>query len=134
MAYKDWWLSKTEVIEKLEPNNWKVDAYYLTNDEGEITDMYIFQNDRLIDRLEDVGTFNTADAEQTDEDKDIFVAQQKKIADFNSYVSRNAIKGVGVAKAEPIVDISLETLELPDIDTEPEEHISYHIPNALEAL
>ena len=111
-----------------------MDAYYLTNDEGEITDMYIFQNDRLIDRLEDVGTFNTADAEQTDEDKDIFVAQQKKIADFNSYVSRNAIKGVGVAKAEPIVDISLETLELPDIDTEPEEHISYHIPNALEAL
>ena len=134
VAYKDWWLSKTEVIEKLEPNNWKVDAYYLTNDEGEITDMYIFQNDRLIDRLEDVGTFNTADAEQTDEDKDIFVAQQKKIADFNSYVSRNAIKGVGVAKAEPIVDISLETLELPDIDTEPDEHISYHIPNALEAL
>ena len=134
VAYKDWWLSKTEVIEKLEPNNWKVDAYYLTNDEGEITDMYIFQNDRLIDRLEDVGTFNTADAEQTDEDKDIFVAQQKKIADFNSYVSRNAIKGVGVAKAEQIVDISLETLELPDIDTEPEEHISYHIPNALEAL
>lgn len=134
VAYKDWWLSKTEVIEKLEPNNWKVDAYYLTNDEGEITDMYIFQNDRLIDRLEDVGTFNTADAEQTDEDKDIFIAQQKKIADFNSYVSRNAIKGVGVAKAEPIVDMSLETLELPDIDTEPEEHISYHIPNALEAL
>lgn len=134
VAYKDWWLSKTEVIEKLEPNNWKVDAYYLTNDEGEITDMYIFQNDRLIDRLEDVGTYNTADAEQTDEDKDIFVAQQKKIADFNSYVSRNAIKGVGVAKAEPIVDLSLETLELPDIDTEPEEHISYHIPNALEAL
>ena len=134
MAYKDWWLSKTEVIEKLEPNNWKVDAYYLTNEEGEITDMYIFQNDRLIDRLEDVGTFNTADAEQTDEDKDIFVAQQKKIADFNSYVSRNAIKSVGVAKAELMDEVPLVSLELPAIESEPEEHISYHIPNALEAL
>lgn len=133
MAYKDWWLSKTEVIEKLEPNNWKVDAYYLTNDEGEVTDVYIFQSDRLIDKLEDVGTFNTADAEQTDEDREIFVAQQKKIADFNGYVNRNAIVPVGVAKVEQPIEVAVEALELPTLG-EPEEAVTYHVPSALESL
>ena len=133
VAYKDWWLSKTEVIEKLEPNNWKVDAYYLTNDEGEVTDVYIFQSDRLIDKLEDVGTFNTADAEQTDEDREIFVAQQKKIADFNGYVNRNAIVPVGVAKVEQPIEVAVEALELPTLG-EPEEAVTYHVPSALESL
>ena len=88
---KDWWLSGVEVIEKLEPNNWKVDAYYLTNEEGEAVDVWIYQNDMMVDKLEDVGTFNTADAEQTDEDRTVFVEQQKKIAHFGAYVKRNDI-------------------------------------------
>ena len=100
VAYKDWWLSKTEVLERLEPNNYKVDAYWLTDEEGEVTDVYIYQGDRLIDRLEDVGTFNTAAAEQTEEDERVFVEQQKKIAGFNAYVKQHAIRAVGVAKAD----------------------------------
>lgn len=39
VAYKDWWLSKTEVIERLAPNNYKVDAYYLTDEDGNATDV-----------------------------------------------------------------------------------------------
>lgn len=138
VCYKDWWLSKTEVIEKLEPNNWKVEAYYLTNDEGEITDCYIFQNDRLIDKLEDIGTFNTADAEQTDDDKAVMEAQAKKIAHFNRYVKENAIGAVGIMKAKEVTaereELSAESLELPPPGEEPEESISYHIPGALESL
>ena len=116
VAYKDWWLSKTDVIERLYPNNWKVDAYYLTDESGEVTDMYIFQDDRLIDRLEDVGTYNTADAEQTDEDMTIFKEQQRKIAGFKGYISRNEIKRVGISKAEPMTEYKREEVELPSID------------------
>lgn len=116
VAYKDWWLSRTDVIEKLYPNNWKVDAYYLTDESGEVTDMYIFQDDRLIDRLEDVGTYNTADAEQTDEDRTIFKEQQRKIAGFKGYISRNEIKRVGISKAEPMTEYKREKIELPSID------------------
>lgn len=116
VAYKDWWLSKTDVIERLYPNNWKVDAYYLTDESGEVTDMYIFQDDRLIDRLEDVGTYNTADAEQTDEDMTIFKEQQRKIAGFKGYISRNEIKRVGISKAEPMTEYKREEMELPSID------------------
>ena len=116
VAYKDWWLSRTDVIEKLYPNNWKVDAYYLTDESGEVTDMYIFQDDRLIDRLEDVGTYNTADAEQTDEDRTIFKEQQRKIAGFKGYISRNEIKRVGISKAEPMTEYKREKIEVPSID------------------
>ena len=37
VQYKDWWLSDVKVIEQLEPNNWKVDAYYLPHEDGSIT-------------------------------------------------------------------------------------------------
>ena len=131
VAYKDWWLSKTDVIERLDPNNWKVEAYYLTNEVGEITDMYIFQDDRLIDKLEDVGTFNTAEAEQTIKDKEIYDVQQRKIAGFKGYVNRNAIKGVGISQPEP--EIERPIIELPLVE-EYVGKVSYSVPNALEAL
>lgn len=96
VAGVDWWLSGVEVIEKLSSNDWSVDAYYLTDDEGLATDVWIYQNDMLIDKLENIGTFNTADAEQTDEDRAIFTAQQKKISHFGRYVKEKAVVRLGV--------------------------------------
>lgn len=98
---KDWWLSSVEVIEKLDPNDWKVEAYYLTNEQGEAVDVWIYQNGMMVDKLQNVGTFNTADAEQTDEDRAIFTEQQKKIAHFGKYVRDNAISRVGVMSKAP---------------------------------
>ena len=136
VAYKDWWLSKTEVMERLEPNNYKVDAYWLTDGDGNATDVYIFQNDRLIDKLEDVGTFNTADAEQTDADREIFVKQQKKIAAFNAYVKENAITSVGISKSEPTTheEAAPLPLELPPMEGEPETEVTYHVSDPLADL
>lgn len=96
VAGEDWWLSKTEAIELLTPNDYKVEAYYLTDAEGKITDLFIYQGDMYIDRLENIGTYNTARAEQTEEDERIFTEQRKKISHFNKYVEENAIGRVGV--------------------------------------
>ena len=101
VAYTDWWLSDVSVLEKLAPNNWKVDAYYLTDEDGNVKNVYIYQNDMLIDELQNVGTFNTAECEQTEEDKEIFTQQQKKIAKFNKYVEDNAIGRLGILKPTP---------------------------------
>ena len=131
VAYEDWWLSDVSVMEKLAPNNWKVDAYYLTDEEGVVKNVYIYQNDMLIDELQNVGTFNTADCEQTEEDKAIFVEQQKKIAGFNKWVADNAIDRLGVMKATaappPAEPSEKEALELPQVQ-EQEEELNY-IPN-----
>lgn len=118
VGYTDWWLSGTEVLERLAPNNWKVDAYYLTDDDGNITDVYIYQNGMLVDKLQNVGTFNTADCEQTDADRTVFVEQQKKISGFNAYVKNNAISGVGVSKPRPEKEKAVEAVELSSINAE----------------
>lgn len=127
VAGKDWWLSKTEAIELLAPNDYKVDAYYLTDEEGKITDMFIYQGDMYIDRLEDIGTFNTARAEQTEEDERIFVEQRKRISHFNKYVEERAIGRVGVIerdtrppaiKVEEVVAPEPETRETHEYDHE----------------
>lgn len=115
VAYTDWWLSDVSVLEKLASNNWKVDAYYLTDEDGAVKNVYIYQNDILIDELQNVGTFNTADCEQTEEDKAIFVEQQKKISGFNKWVTDNAIDRLGVMKATTAPKLeagNIEALEL----------------------
>lgn len=115
VAYEDWWLSDVSVMEKLAPNNWKVDAYYLTDEDDSVKNVYIYQNDMLIDELQNVGTFNTADCEQTENDREIFVEQQKKIAGFNKWVADNAIDRLGVMKATTAPKLeagNIEALEL----------------------
>ena len=111
VAGEDWWLSKIEAIELLAPNDYKVEAYYLTDEEGKVTDMFIYQGDMYIDRLENIGTYNTARAEQTEADERIFVEQRKKISHFNKYVEDNAIGRVGVIER----DTRPQTIEVEDV-------------------
>ena len=101
VAHGEWWLSDTKVLENLAPNDYKVTAYYLTDEDGEPTDVYIYQGDHFVDKLEKIATFNTAVAEQTDADREAFVEQRKKLANFDKYVGENAIAPVGVQKAQP---------------------------------
>lgn len=98
VAYEDWWLSGTEVLEKLAPNDYKVTAYYLPNDEGKAENVYIFQGDRYIDKVEKVETYNRVMAEQTDEDAAKFIEQRKKISKFSCYVNENAVESVCVER------------------------------------
>lgn len=124
VAGEDWWLSKTEAIELLAPNDYRVEAYYLTDEDGKITDMFIYQGDMYIDRLENIGTYNTARAEQTEEDEKIFTEQRKKISHFNKYVEDNAIGRVGVIERDPRPrTIEVEEVIVPE--SEPRETQDY---------
>lgn len=133
VCYEDWWLSSPEVLEKLIPNNYKVTAYYLPDEEGRPTDVYLFQDDLFIDKPERVETFNRVMSEQTDKDVAIFIDQQKKIAKFDSYVSRNAIEKVCVEIPTTPDVLSVEGLALPPEENKMED-VTYCIPDALESL
>ena len=98
MNYEDWWLSAPEVLEKLAPNDYKVQAYYLPDEGGRATDVYIFQGDRYIDKVEKVETYNRVYAEQTDEDAAKYIEQRKKVSRFAAYVKAHAAPTVGTAK------------------------------------
>lgn len=98
VAHEDWWLSSTSVLERLEPNNYKVTACYLPDDEGAPQEVFIYQKGKYIDTVEKVNTYSRVMAEQTEEDRVAFVEQQKKIAKFNKYVEDNAIDRLGILK------------------------------------
>lgn len=107
--YADFWLSSPEVLDKLAPNNNKVDAYYMLDEEGNMSDVYIYQNGVLLDKLSNVGAFNTAEAEQTDEDKLIMIEQNKLISQFDAMTKKEAITPVVVMKTETAHKISQVT-------------------------
>lgn len=96
VAYDDWWLSDTSVLERLQPNDYKVTAYYLPDENGKPTDVYLFQGEHYIDHVERVETYNRVMAEQTDEDAARFIEQRKKVAGFVRYLSEEAAPRVGV--------------------------------------
>lgn len=115
VAYEDWWLSGPDVLEKLEPNNMKVTAYYLPDEEGNPTDVYLFQGDRYIDKVEKVETYNRVMAEQTDEDMAKYIEQRKKVAKFEKYVRDHEIDVVGVMKKEAVDEIdAIDEIEVID--------------------
>ena len=98
VAHEDWWLSDTSVLEKLRPNDYQVTAYYMPDEEGKPTEVYIFQGDKYIDHVEKVQTYNRVMAEQTEEDTVNYIEQRKKIAKFSKYVKDHAIDEVGILK------------------------------------
>lgn len=118
VAYTDWWLSSPAVLERLEPNNLKVTAYYIPGEDGTATEVYIFQGENYIDTLQYIPTYNRVYAEQTEEDDAAFEAQQKKVAEFRKYVADNAPIRVGTAKRSTHPSIAAETVEIPSVPVE----------------
>jgi len=121
VCHEDWWLSAPEVLEKLDPNNYKVTAYFLPDENGEPTEVYIFQNDRYIDKVEKVRTYNRVMAEQTEEDVANYIEQRKKVAKFAAYVRDNAAPRVGTIKPTSAPEIAAEAVEMPSSAIAPEE-------------
>lgn len=120
VCYEDWWLSSPGILEQLEPNNYKVTAYFLPDENGAPQDVYIFQGDRYIDKVEKVQTYNRVMAEQTDEDVANYVEQRKKVATWGKYINDNAALQVGVAKRTTEPQNPAEAVEMPFVAVTPE--------------
>jgi hypothetical protein len=123
LMYKDWWLSSPDVISRLSANNYKVDAYYLPDLDGEVSEVFIYQNGVYVDSLKDLGTYNEALAERTENDTAIFEKQQSFASKFDKSIKDKRIQPVGVMKRgtidtapidDLIVDVPLEIEEDPD--------------------
>ena len=124
--YTDYWLSSPEVIGKLAPNNYKVEAYFIPEEDGNIKDVFVYQDGKLIDTLVDMGRFNTAEAEQTETDKRILGKQMKYIHAFDEMISRDGITPVGTLKSESVKQIAsapTKAVEIPK--TEEIDYLNY---------
>lgn len=117
---EDWWLSGPEILEQLEPNNYKVTAYYIPDENGDPTDVYLFQGDRYIDKVEKVATYNRVMAEQTKEDIANYIEQRKKVARFEAYIKRNAAPRIGTARRTTQPEAPAEAVETAPVAVVPD--------------
>lgn len=114
-------LPSPELLGRLAPNDYEVQAYYLPNEAGEVSEVYIYQDAAFIAECAPVGAYNEATAEQTDEDRRNYTEQAKYVSEFDALMRREKIRKVRILprdlpadEAEPI-----ETVALPPEAEEP---------------
>lgn len=116
VMYNQYGLPSPEIIEKLEPRNYKVDAYYLPDADGTINEVYIYQNGRYIATCKPVARYNENTAEQTEYDKAAYTEQSKYVAQFDKMIKDGKIKRVGILakeEAKLITEVQAEAVPLP---------------------
>ena len=134
VMYNQYGLPSPEIIGKLEPRNYKVDAYYLPDTEGKISEVYIYQHDRYIATCKPVARYNEATAEQTEADKAAYTEQSKYVAQFDKMMKDGKIKRVGILakeEAKLITEVQAEAVPLP-AQAEEEDYSAYMDISAFE--
>ena len=134
VMYNQYGLPSPEIIEKLEPRNYKVDAYYLPDADGTISEVYIYQNGRYIATCKAVARYNENTAEQTEYDKAAYTEQSKYVAQFDKMMKDGKIKRVGILakeEAKLITEVQAEAVPLPT-QTEEEDYSAYMDISAFE--
>lgn len=133
-------LSSPQVMGMLEPNNYKVDAYYLADENGDVDNAYIYQNDEYIDTCPVINRYNEATCEQTDEDIDYYTEQSKYVSQFDKMVKDEKIQKVVIIKKEEtevINSVSAKKIEIAapmDSHEEIEDYSQYLNPEYMKSL
>lgn len=123
VRYNQYRLSSPEIIERLAPRNYKVDAYYLADGDGNISEIYIYQNGRLIDTCGKVKRYNEAIAEQTEDDRKAYTDQAKYVAQFDSMIKEGRISRVGVSRKD--IAKAVQDAEAVAVEIAPREEDDY---------
>lgn len=134
VMYNQYGLPSPEIIEKLEPRNYKVDAYYLPDADGTISEVYIYQNGLYIATCKAVARYNENTAEQTEADKAAYTEQAKYVAKFDKMMKNGKIKRVGILakeEAKLITEVQAEAVPLPT-QAEEEDYSAYMDISAFE--
>ena len=134
VMYNQYGLPSPEIIEKLEPRNYKVDAYYLPDADGTINEVYIYQNGRYIATCKPVARYNENTAEQTEYDKAAYTEQSKYVAQFDKMMKDGKIKRVGILAKEEAklkTEVQAEAVPLP-AQAEEEDYSAYMDISAFE--
>ena len=134
VMYNQYGLPSPEIIGKLEPRNYKVDAYYLPDADGTINEVYIYQNGRYIATCKPVARYNENTAEQTEYDKAAYTEQSKYVAQFDKMMKDGKIKRVGILakeEAKLITEVQAEAVPLP-AQAEEEDYSAYMDISAFE--
>lgn len=123
VQYQQYRLPSPEVIDRLAPRNMKVDAYWLADGEGNVKEVYLYQNDEYICTCGLLERYNEATAEQTAADHAAYTEQAKYVSQFDKMMKDGKIQKVVVMKNEDAREIEQvearavsQSVEQPDED------------------
>lgn len=76
-------LPTSTILQQLEVNNLEVQAYWLPDEDGNISSVFLYQNDRFVCECEKIETYNTATSEQNQRDLAIIEKQRNYVSEFD---------------------------------------------------
>lgn len=79
-------LPSARKLERLAPNNYQVEAYYIPAKDGSIPKVYLYQNDSYICECKKLETYNTARGEWSEDDIRVYQEHSKYVGDFDGMV------------------------------------------------
>jgi len=144
VRHSNYRLPTPDIIDLLSPNDYSVNAYWLPRPDGLINNVYIYQDDKYLADCPLVEQYNTASAEQTDDDGRIYLEQSKYVSQFDSKVKKaaatlarvelipNDIHQSVIARSDSDEAISSNTLIVPEPEPDIIEYKPLNSPNSPE--
>lgn len=108
-------LPSPELIARLAPRNYTVEAFYMPDSDGNVSEVYLYQDNNFIATCAPIGLYNEATAEQTEEDEQRYQEQSKYVAQFDAMIRREKIRNVEVLPKQ----VLQEELTIETVGTEP---------------
>ncbi|MDY3547324.1 hypothetical protein PG291_01745 [Riemerella anatipestifer] len=129
VKYGKYQLPNPQVVTMLAPNNYKVDAYYMPVD-GEVTEVYLYQNGEYLCKCESVPTFNRSNAEWTETDAEKYKQAMDYIRKFDAFEKEIRTKKLSklgtMQSANSFIDVEYQVVETKEKDEEEYVHIENH--------
>jgi len=82
VQYDKYAIDNLSAINRLKPNNYEVQAYYLPDNDSAIQEVYLYQGDVFVTRATRIERYNEAKIERTEHDEVIRTNQAKRQAHF----------------------------------------------------
>ncbi len=103
VQYENYAIENYGILSKLQPNNYSIEAYYLPDDKGEITEVFMYQGDNYLGRATRIERYQEAKIERTKRDEQIRMEQSKRQAIYHSMekkLKQQKFRKVEIVRAE----------------------------------
>lgn len=126
-------LPSPELIGRLAPNDYTVEAFYMPDDEGKVSEVYLYQDNNFIATCTPIGLYNEATSEKTEEDEQSYQEQSKYVAQFDAMIRREKIQKVKILPCDMPTD-KVEVVEAaPIASAEDPDEFGFDVDYALKA-
>lgn len=102
VQYNMYILPDSKIVDRLQTNNYDVDAYYLPIDDGSIPEVYLYQNGSFLCKCQMLERYQEAMSERTAHDEEVRIDQAKFTNKFDKLIKENKVDKIEIIQNEHI--------------------------------